>query len=108
MPRGNTVSFFPEAARWPSVAGSVDSSRLDKQARVTKALEQVSASKMTSMRADTEVASDSLLLTASSLKTEADQAKDWKPTVVLCDDNNGIVDGDHAELAGPKRRLNAL
>jgi hypothetical protein len=61
---------------WPSVKGSVDSSKLDKQARVTKTLEQVSTSKMTSMRADASVTTDSLLLSASSLKTEADQAKD--------------------------------
>lgn len=48
------------------------------------------------------------VILATFAEVEPEQAKDWKPTVVLCDDDNGIVDGDHAELAGPKRRLNAL
>lgn len=36
------------------------------------------------------------------------QARDWKPKVVLVDDDNDIVDPDLAEVAGPKRRLNAV
>ena len=48
------------------------------------------------------------VILATFAEVEPEQAKNWKPTVVLCDENNGIVDGDHAELAGPKRRLSAL
>lgn len=32
-----------------------------------------------------------------------DQAADWKPTVVLVDENNVVADREYAETAGPKR-----
>jgi aspartate 1-decarboxylase len=31
----------------------------------------------------------------------------WKPTVVLVDDQNRVVDAEHAEVAGPARRIDA-
>lgn len=61
---------------WPSMKGSVDNSKLDKQARVTSSLEQVSDGKLKIARGDMDAAPDSLLLTASTLETEANQTKD--------------------------------
>ncbi len=63
---------------WPSFKGSVDNSKLEKQARVTQALEQVFGSKRASVRdgAEASAVADSLLVTASNLKFEAGQAKD--------------------------------
>jgi aspartate 1-decarboxylase len=48
------------------------------------------------------------VILATFADVEPEAARGWKPTVVLCDDDNAIVSGDHAELAGPKRRLNAM
>jgi aspartate 1-decarboxylase len=48
------------------------------------------------------------VILATFADVEPAQAADWKPTVVLCNDDNEIVSGDHSELAGPKRRVNAL
>ncbi len=63
---------------WPSFKGSVDNSKLEKQARTTRVLGQVSGSKRASVRdgADAAMVADSLLITASSLKLEADRAED--------------------------------
>ena len=36
-------------------------------------------------------------------EVSAKDAPHWKPTVVLVDEHNEIVDEDHLELAGPKR-----
>lgn len=36
------------------------------------------------------------------------EAATWEPTVVLLDDDNRIVDAAAAEVAGPKRRINAV
>ena len=48
------------------------------------------------------------VILATFADVDAADAATWKPTVVLCDDANRIVSGDHVELAGPKRRLDAL
>ena len=40
-------------------------------------------------------------------EVEAAEAKGWQPTVVFVDDKNRQT-GVDAEVAGPKRRLNAL
>ncbi len=47
------------------------------------------------------------VIIATFAEVDPEDARDWKPQVVLCDDDNNIVSGDHTELAGPKRRLNA-
>ena len=45
------------------------------------------------------------VIVATFAEVPAAQAKDWKPTVVLVDDHNEIVDPMLAEVAGPKRRV---
>lgn len=44
------------------------------------------------------------VILATFAEVDADAARGWKPTVVLVDDQNRIVDGRYVELAGPKRR----
>ena len=61
---------------WPSFKGSADNSKLEKQARVTQVMGQVSGSKMASVRGGAEATADSLLLTANNLKLEAGRTKD--------------------------------
>jgi aspartate 1-decarboxylase len=48
-------------------------------------------------------AGDKVIL-ATFAEVAADQAAAWRPTVVLVDDRNAIVDADLRELAGPQRR----
>ncbi|MCK5564625.1 MAG: hypothetical protein KAJ07_05220 [Planctomycetes bacterium] len=60
---------------WPSFKGSADNSKLEKHARVTQVMGQVSGSKRASVR-DGAAATDSLLLTANNLNLEADRTKD--------------------------------
>jgi aspartate 1-decarboxylase len=48
------------------------------------------------------------VILAAFADVEPHEAAGWKPRVVLVDDRNRIVSGDHAELAGPARRRNAL
>ncbi len=47
------------------------------------------------------------VIIAAFAEVEAEAAAGWKPTVVFVDDKNRAV-GTDAEVAGPKRRLNAL
>lgn len=49
-----------------------------------------------------------VVILATFAEVDAAEARGWKPTVVLVDQHNAIVDPALAELAGPKRRLNAL
>ncbi len=44
------------------------------------------------------------VIIAAFADVEEHEARNWKPTVVLLDDNNEIVDPKLAEIAGPKRR----
>ena len=46
-----------------------------------------------------------LVIVATFAEVEADEARGWKPTVVLVDEKNRIVDGALREIAGPKRRV---
>lgn len=48
------------------------------------------------------------VILATFADVEPQAAAGWRPTVVLCDEDNNIVSGDHTELAGPQRRVNAL
>lgn len=47
------------------------------------------------------------VIIATFAEVEAEAAKGWQPTVVFVDAANEMV-GQDAEVAGPKRRLNAL
>jgi len=47
------------------------------------------------------------VIIAAFAEVEAEAAAGWKPTVVFVDGENRAV-GTDAEVAGPKRRLNAL
>jgi len=47
------------------------------------------------------------VIIATFAEVEAAAAKTWQPTVVFVDDDNRMV-GKDAEVAGPKRRLNAV
>jgi aspartate 1-decarboxylase len=47
------------------------------------------------------------VIIAAFAEVEAAEAKGWQPTVVFVDDQNRQT-GIDAEVAGPKRRLNAL
>jgi len=47
------------------------------------------------------------VIIATFAEVEAEAAKGWQPTVVFVDDANQIA-GTDQEVAGPKRRLNAL
>ncbi|HTJ41252.1 MAG TPA: aspartate 1-decarboxylase [Kofleriaceae bacterium] len=47
------------------------------------------------------------VIIATFAEVEAEAAKGWQPTVVFVDGANKLVAKD-AEVAGPKRRLNAL
>ena len=47
------------------------------------------------------------VIIATFAEVEAEAAKGWQPTVVFVDAANRMV-GQDAEVAGPKRRLNAL
>lgn len=47
------------------------------------------------------------VIIATFAEVEAEAARGWQPTVVFVDDQNRMV-GQDAEVAGPKRRLNAL
>ena len=47
------------------------------------------------------------VIIATFAEVEAAAAKGWQPTVIFVDDANKIVAKD-AEVAGPKRRLNAI
>lgn len=48
-----------------------------------------------------------LVIVASFAVVDAEHAADWKPTVVLVDNHNRIVDPALEELAGPRRRTDA-
>ena len=48
-----------------------------------------------------------LVIIATFAEVEAAEAKGWQPTVVFVDGDNKMV-GKDAEVAGPKRRLNAV
>jgi len=48
------------------------------------------------------------VILATFADVEPEKAAGWNPTVVLCNDANEIVSGDHRELAGPNRRSHAL
>jgi aspartate 1-decarboxylase len=45
-----------------------------------------------------------LVILATFAEIEANEARGWKPTVVLVDGKNRIVDANIREIAGPKRR----
>jgi aspartate 1-decarboxylase len=47
------------------------------------------------------------VIIATFAEVEAAEAKGWQPTVVFVDADNRMV-GKDAEVAGPKRRLNAV
>ncbi len=47
------------------------------------------------------------VIIATFAEVEAAEAKGWQPTVVFVDDENRMV-GTDSEVAGPKRRLNAV
>jgi aspartate 1-decarboxylase len=47
------------------------------------------------------------VIIATFAEVEAAEAKGWQPTVVFVDGDNKMV-GKDAEVAGPKRRLNAV
>ena len=47
------------------------------------------------------------VIVATFAEVPAEQAATWKPTVVLVNDDNEIVDPKLAEVAGPKRRVTA-
>jgi aspartate 1-decarboxylase len=49
-----------------------------------------------------------IVILATFAEVEAAEARTWKPKVVLVDEHNAIVDPELAEIAGPRRRLNAL
>jgi aspartate 1-decarboxylase len=48
------------------------------------------------------------VIIATFAEVDEAAAKAWKPTVVLLDDDNNIVDPNLTEVAGPKRRLNSV
>lgn len=50
------------------------------------------------------------VILATFAEVEASAAAGWKPTVVFVDEHNRAVapEGGDAEIAGPRRRLNAL
>jgi aspartate 1-decarboxylase len=45
------------------------------------------------------------VIIATFAEVDANEARGWKPTVVLVDDKNRVADGEYRELAGPKRRM---
>jgi aspartate 1-decarboxylase len=45
------------------------------------------------------------VIIATFAEVDANEAKGWKPTVVLVDDKNRVADGEYRELAGPQRRV---
>jgi aspartate 1-decarboxylase len=45
-----------------------------------------------------------LVILATFAEIEANEARGWKPTVVLVDGKNQIVDANIREIPGPKRR----
>lgn len=47
------------------------------------------------------------VIVATFAEVSAHAADDWKPTVVLVDDDNTIVNPSSSEVAGPKRRVSA-
>jgi aspartate 1-decarboxylase len=47
------------------------------------------------------------IIIATFAEVDEREAPTWKPTVVLVDDANRAIAGDHQELAGPKRRPDA-
>ncbi|MCR9160358.1 MAG: aspartate 1-decarboxylase [Nannocystaceae bacterium] len=47
------------------------------------------------------------VIVATFAEVPAEEAADWKPTVVLVGDDNVIIDPALAEVAGPKRRVTA-
>jgi len=50
---------------------------------------------------------DDIVIIATFAEVDAADAASWKPTVVLVDEDNRTIDDDLAEIAGPKRRVNA-
>ena len=48
-----------------------------------------------------------LVIISTFAEMDEAEARTWEPTVVLVDEHNKIVDPDLAEIAGPKRRVNA-
>jgi aspartate 1-decarboxylase len=48
------------------------------------------------------------VIIATFAEVPAAEAAAWTPKVVLVDDDNGIVDAQLTEIAGPKRRVNAV
>lgn len=44
------------------------------------------------------------VIIATFAEVDAQEAKTWKPTVVLVDDKNRVADERYKELAGPQRR----
>ncbi len=44
------------------------------------------------------------VIVATFAEVEEDEARRWKPTVVLVDEKNRIVDASLREIAGPRRR----
>ena len=50
---------------------------------------------------------EDIVIISTFAEVDAADAADWKPTVVLVDEDNRMVDPDLAEIAGPKRRVNA-
>ncbi len=47
------------------------------------------------------------VILAAFADVDPEAAHGWKPTVVLVDERNRIVDATYCELAGPKRRMSA-
>lgn len=45
------------------------------------------------------------VIIATFAEVDAHEARGWKPTVVLVDDENRVADGEYRELAGPQRRV---
>jgi aspartate 1-decarboxylase len=45
------------------------------------------------------------VIIATFAEVDANEAKGWKPTVVLVNEKNQVADGEYRELAGPERRI---
>ncbi len=45
------------------------------------------------------------VIIATFAEVEANEAKGWRPTVVLVNEKNQVADGEYRELAGPQRRI---
>jgi aspartate 1-decarboxylase len=45
------------------------------------------------------------VIIATFAEVDANEAKGWKPTVVLVDEKNQVANGEYRELAGPERGI---